>query len=975
MDVGQQYKDFIATKVLPIEELGCTLRELVHGPSGARVMHIENDDPENLFCLSFETLPYNSNGVAHILEHTVLCGSKKYPIKDPFFAMTRRSLNTFMNALTGADFTCYPAASQVEKDYYNLLEVYLDAVFHPELKKMSFLQEGHRLEFSDPKDPSSPLVWKGIVLNEMKGALMTAETRLWHGVMEHLVPDLTYSYVSGGDPWVIPTLTYEELLAFHEIYYHPSRCLFFFYGSFDLKKHLDFIAEKALAGIKKQEALPPIPKQERFSSPVYQTMPYPVGEADDLSKKAMISFAWLTVPVVDQEAVLALTVLDAILMETDASLLKLPLLQSGLCVSADAFMDTDMSEVPYVIICKGCRAQDASALEEALKKSLEKIIEEKISPRLVEAAIHQIEFARTEISGDQAPFGLTLFMRSALARQHGCPPENALMVHSLFDRLLAKCSDPDYLPGIIREHLLLNRHFVRLVMTPDPHLASEEVEREKKHLAELKERLAPEQAEAIVKQGEELALYQKGIEGQSIECLPKVSLTDVPVLARDFKLLRQNNVFSHDCFTNRIVYADLVLDLPHIPEEDLPYIQLLSSLIPEMGADSLTYTEALEYLQAHTGGLISGLSLHVQSSDSHVCRPAFLLRGKALHRKSKELFDIMKAFVSQPRLDEEKRVEELVMQIHTSLQSKLSRSALRYATQLALSGFSPAAKVSQMWHGLDYLKTIQGIAENLEVSKLIKKLKNVQELLLSGKNPHLVLACEGAMRKNLEKEGYFGLLDLPERAVNPWTGNYNVPPVQSQGRVIAAPVAFTCEAFKVCTYIHPHAPALSLAAHILDNKFLHPKIREQGGAYGCGANYTSMTGHFTFHSYRDPHIARTLKAFDASVAGVAAGKFDDRDLEEAKLGMIQQLDSPVAPGSRAAAAYVWLREGKTVEMRQKMRDALLGLTKKEVQLVVEKELLPKKGQGVVVSLAGRDLLEKENERMAPDRKPLPIFPI
>src|SRR3990167_5771332 len=225
--IGDKYRNFTFTKALPIEELQSILYELVHEPTGAQVMHIANDDSENLFCLSFQTLPTNSNGVAHILEHTVLCGSKKFPVKDPFFAMNRRSLNTFMNAMTGSDFTCYPASSQVEKDFYNLLEVYLDAVFFPELKELSFLQEGHRLEFENPNDPTTPLVYRGIVFNEMKGSLSSPETRLWHAIMKSLTPELPYAYNSGGSPDEIPSLTYEALKVFHQKYYHPSHCLFY----------------------------------------------------------------------------------------------------------------------------------------------------------------------------------------------------------------------------------------------------------------------------------------------------------------------------------------------------------------------------------------------------------------------------------------------------------------------------------------------------------------------------------------------------------------------------------------------------------------------------------------------------------------------------------------------------------------------------------------------------------------------------
>ena len=282
---GDQVGTFTAVKISPIDELKATLYELEHGPTGAQVMHIDCNDIENLFCISFQTLPKDSTGTAHILEHTVLCGSKKYPVKDPFFSMTRRSLNTFMNAMTGADFTCYPAASQVKQDFYNLLEVYLDAVFFPNLKKLSFLQEGHRLEFQKPKDLDSPLVYKGIVFNEMKGAMSAPEARLWNSLMENLTPNLPYAYNSGGDPKDIPKLTYQELKDFHKTFYHPSQALFFFYGNMPLKAHLDFIEKNALKSFVKKPPLAPILKQNRFSSPKsYRTL-YPLDEKKSDKKR------------------------------------------------------------------------------------------------------------------------------------------------------------------------------------------------------------------------------------------------------------------------------------------------------------------------------------------------------------------------------------------------------------------------------------------------------------------------------------------------------------------------------------------------------------------------------------------------------------------------------------------------------------------------------------------------------------------
>ena len=977
--VGDKYGDFVVTKCLPISELNCILRELEHVPSGATVMHIANDDPENLFCLSFKTYPKSSDGAAHILEHTVLCGSRRFPVKDPFFAMTRRSLNTFMNALTGSDFTCYPAASQVEKDFYNLFDVYIDAVFHPELKRMSFLQEGHRLEFADPQDPKTPLTIKGIVFNEMKGNLASADTRMWHAMMESLVPDLPYSFNSGGDPKDIPHLTYAQLVSFHEVYYHPSRCLFFFYGDLPLKRHLDFIADKALKNVPKQPPLPTIPRQKRFKKPVHREMHFPVSESDESDHRTIVSFGFLTAPLLNQEDVLALSVLDSVLMETDASLLKKLLLDTELCVHADAYMDAEMSEVPYVIVFKGCDPKNVEAIEKALKKSLETIIEQGIPSHLIDAAVHQLELSRLEIAGDHAPFGLTLFMRSALAKQHGADPENALMIHSLFEGLLSKIKDKGYLTGLMKKYILDNPHYVRLVMHPDRKLSQQETDQETTQLQELKTSLNEKQITDILNTAQELAEFQKHLETQSLECLPKVTLNDVNPIVRDFPLKHSRHgrvdIYHHDCFTNHILYADLSFDLPHVNVEDLPYVHLLTTLLSEIGSGDRTYSQNLEYILAHTGGVGAAAALHIQTSDSKMGRPLVNLRGKALDRKIDKLFVLMKDTLSRPRFDEKKRIEELIKQIREGQLNRLVRQALRYAVNLSVSGFSSPCHINETWYGLHYYKIIESISKNLsrELPKLIDKLLSLKEQLFTFYNPNLILSCSKEMFHDIQKANFYGITDLPSApSITPWKIDYPVEPITSQGRSISSQVAFTAQAYKSITYLHPHAPALTVATVLLDNKILHRKIREQGGAYGCGASYSSALGHFYLHSYRDPHIASTLNTFDLAIDEIAAGHFSEQDLEEAKLGIIQQFDAPISPGSRALTAYSWLRDGKTKEMRQEFRDRLLALTPKEMTHAVEAELKAKKGTGIIVSFAGKELLEKENALLA---NPLPILPV
>lgn len=972
--LGDSYGEFVLTKYCPIPELKCVLREVVHQPSLAHIMHIENGDQENLFCLSFRTLPTSSNGVAHILEHTVLCGSKKYPVKDPFFSMSRRSLNTYMNAMTGSDFTCFPAASQVEKDFYNLLDVYLDAVLHPELKPLSFLQEGVRLAFADPSNPASPLEFQGVVYNEMKGAFASSDTRLWHAMMRNLTPNLPYAHDSGGDPREIPQLTYQELIEFHETFYHPSRCLFFFYGNLPLKKHLDFLQERVLKAVRPLPPLPHLPKHTRFTRPVYQEVPYPTHEAHADDAKSILALGWLTAPLRQQEEVLALCLLDSILMDTDASPLKARLLKSGLCRQADAYIDVEMSEVPYILVCKGCQREVAEPLQSTIEQALREIAEEGIEPSLIDAALHQLEFNRSEIIGNHSPFGLTLFMRSGLVKQHGCEPESALMIHSLFQRLFEDLRDPNYLTGLIRTHLLDNPHKVRLTLYPDPQLTSKEAEEETKRLQEIAAHMTPQDAARIRNDMRELQEYQRRVECQSSSCLPKVTLDDVPLLTRNLPLhtLKIGNleVFHHECFTNGILYADLFFDLPEIADAELPYLQLFTTLWSELGAAGRSYEENLTLLHSHTGGISCHNSLYLQVEPPHAMKPALCIRGKALRRNQEKLLALMGDMVRAPHFEDTKRIEELILQLHTALKNRFSRNAMKYATHLALSGLSTAGHIQESWYGFRYYQTICSLVEASNPLSAVAILAQLKEKLLSCLHPHLVLCCDAQQFEALVKADFYGLPTVQSKPAPTWRGEYPVAPVPSQARLVASPVACTAQAYKAVPYLHPHAPALIVASFLMENVVLHPRVREEGGAYGCGATFSPMLEYFYFHSYRDPHLASTLKHFRTAIEQMAQGHFTDTHLEEAKLNAIQQLDAPIAPATRAIAAYSWWREEKTTHHRQALRDHLLSLDAREVSRVVAHEL-SEQTEAPFVSFTGKEMLDKEQPLL---HKQVAVFP-
>ncbi len=980
LTAGQVYHHFKVTKVTDIPELQCQLIELIHLPTGAQVMHIANDDPENTFCLSFQTIPQSSNGVAHILEHTVLCGSKKFPVKDPFFAMQRRSLNTFMNALTGADFTCYPAASQVPKDFYNLLDVYIDAVFHPHLNELSFLQEGHRLEFSIPNDPTSPLECKGIVFNEMKGALTSPNARLNEEISHLLFPNLTYGVNSGGDPHDIPKLSYQELCDFHKTYYHPSHCLFFFYGNLPLEGHLDFIAQNILNEVAPMPQIPPLPLQPRFKAPKRLEKGYPIAADEDTNDQTLIAFGWLTCHILEQQELLALNILEIILMDTDASPLKLALLKSGLCKQASCYMDDEISEVPFIISLKGCNAENAEALEKLIQSTLRGIILQGISLDLIENAIHQLEFHRSEITGDHAPFGLSLFMRSALLQQHGGDPENGLKIHSLFDEVRRRnLEDPTYLVGLIKKHLVENPHFVRIVLFPDKELAAKELAKEKEVLAAIQAKLTEQQQQEIVAKAAALAKFQQMQANENVDVLPKVTLHDIPHDVRSYDLHQEKignlEVFHHNCFTNDIVYADLVFDLPAVAEEDLPYVRLFTTILSQMGCGGRDYAQNLEFIQAHTGGIHASLTLNLQATDHTHYTPSLYIRGKALHRKAPNLFAMMHDLATSLDFSDIPRLREVIHKQYTALQSHFTQNALKYAINLSASGLDIPSKIANHWYGIDYFLKIKALAQDFHKhsEKLVEKLIFLKNTLLKTLHPHLIITADAHMYDTLRGHNFFNLHQLESKSAPKWKGNYPLTPCHSQGRVIASPVAFIGQVMNTVSYVHKDAAALNIASYLLENITLHTRLREQGGAYGGGAVSNAMSGNFYFYSYRDPNIVTSLEAFKFSVNELLKGRFDASDLEESKLEMLQSLDAPVAPGSRGELAYGWLREGKTTQMRQAFRERMLGLKKKEIIEAVKNHIAPQLEQAATVVFASKELLEKENGKLlAQGHKPFPI---
>ncbi len=944
---------FLIEKEVEIAEIGITLCLLRHKKTGARIVHLQNpEDPENVFAISLLTIPDSSNGVAHILEHTVLCGSKKYPVKDPFFSMTRRSLATFMNALTWPDHTCYPAASEVTQDFYNLLGVYLDAVFYPLLKKESFLQEGHRLAFTESED----LEYQGIVYNEMKGALSSPDSRIWEAIMEQLTPGLTYAHNSGGDPKEIPNLTYEQLRAFHAKFYHPSQALFYFYSNLPRGDLLSFLEEKCLSGFEKAEPLPELPLQPRFKAPVASTYYYPASKADEEAKEAIFTFALLTGSVTNSEDQLALMLLDAILFNNDASPVKRALLDSKLCTQADGYLSQGSTEVPYIIICKGCKQGSQGALWNVIRNSLEQLVKDGIEQGLVDSALHQLEFEKLEITGGSEPYGLSLAFRTLPLMHYGAAPEDGLLFVQQFKALRKSLEDSDFLPALIRRYFLENNHRADITFLPDSTLFEKESAAEKASLSKIEKELSPDRKTEIIQMAKKL---EKEEEDKSF-LLPMLHLSEVPESVKPYPITSSKSgniaLFHHKTVTNGIVYATLHTDMPELTHDELELFPLFLAIFTQVGVGKLSYKENLLRQEAKLGGISAKMDFFAQTADPQQWKPSFIVQGKSLSMNSKDLMEQMQEALLQTRFDESERISELILQIQESLTQRITKNAPGYARALALAGFSPMHATRNLWHGLPYFKKIGAITHDLNgnLPHVLATLTSIKSKLIA-RNPQMVISSSGADFETLNENHFYDLSEIKVAPGKLWTPTFRSEEIAAQRVQIPASVAFNCLGLPSISYSHADAPLLLLSSELMKLVTLHPKIREEGGAYGSDASYDPGSATFTFSSFRDPNIDKTFNVFKEAAESVAEGRFTDEQVSEAKLAILQDMDSPVAPGNRGNVGYSLLRSGKTETMRLAFRHKLLTASKQEIARAVKEHLLSQFASAIPISFAGKEL--------------------
>ena len=949
----------------PLERLDGAYLELVHERTGARHIHVECNDDNNAFAVFFPTVPKDSTGVAHILEHVVLAGSQRYPVRDPFFSMTRRSLATFMNAMTSADWTMYPFSTRNAKDFINLLDVYLDATFFPRLSEDSFKQEGIRFEFEDSADPKSGLRYKGVVFNEMKGALATPSAAVQRAIGRTLFPGLTYEHISGGDPEDIPNLTWEHLREFHATHYHPSNAYFYTYGNRPLEETLEIIERNVLSRFQRIEVDTRIPDVRRFTKPIKAVEPYPVTAGEDISKKSQALVAWVTVPTGDSFRQLSMKVLTEVLLSNAGSPLRKALIDSGLgtaMADGTGFQD-DYRESVFGAGLKDVASEDAEKVQQVVLDTLERIALAGVDQAQVDAAIHRLEFEKREHSNAGFPYALKMLFTALAPYYYGGDPYDALNFDLDLERLQKARAEGRFFENLIRAELLDNMHRVLLTIEPDPELEERKRRKELDRLAAIEASLSDEEKRRIVEEALHLKADQEA--KQDLSALPTLELSDIPmkfedVPSRDTRAGPAAIEFFPQP-TNGITYLDIRSDFATLSEEDKELLPLFSRILTQSGAAGQDYVQIASRVAAVTGGV--GAAAQVQSlAAQEDYLQSFVLSGRALDRNAKPFIDLLTDLTARLEL-EPKRLKDVIAEAATRLESSIAGLGFQFAILRAHSKLSSEGAINDQLQGIGMLHVMRRLArlDEEELGDLIKKLDGIRTRLFRAGAVRFVVTCEEGMVETLQPllAGLVGALPPGGPSGHP----EKPKPVEDapEARTAPVPVAFNVRIFKTVRYVNPDAPALLVLANYLRDTFLHRELREKGGAYGGFAQAGIGSGTFYFGSYRDPNIVRTYDVYDRAVKWVTGTEIDPEALKESILGAcgdVDPLESPDIKGRREATNRL---TGFTRVERERFKQRLLRVTADDLRRVAGAYLTV--ARPVQATVAGPELVEAARKEL------------
>ncbi|MEA1971390.1 MAG: insulinase family protein [Thermodesulfobacteriota bacterium] len=915
-----------------IVELKTRARFYRHVQTGAELLSMISDDENKVFGITFRTPPRDSTGVAHILEHSVLCGSRRYPVKEPFVEILKGSLQTFLNAFTYPDRTCYPVASQNAQDFYNLIDVYLDAVFYPRITPEIFQQEGWHYEM---EALDGPLVYRGVVFNEMKGANSSPDRLLAEYSQQSLFPDNTYGLDSGGDPTVIPELGYEQFRDFHRKYYHPSNARIFFAGDDDPEERLR-LTNDYLKDFQKIKVDSAISLQPRFDGPRRVVRSFAAG---DDSSRSMMTVNWMFSETKDAVTNMALHILGYILLGTPGSPLRKALIESGLGEDVTGGgLESELRQMFFSVGLKGIDDGKADAVEALILKTLEELSADGIEPEAVGAAVNTIEFGLRENNTGSYPRGLVLMLRAMTTWLYDGDPLTLLSFEPLMSEVKSRiASEKSFFADMIRKYFLDNPHRTTVIIEPDTNLKDEMDLAERQKLGVVRGSVSPEELENIFKNAEQLKKNQEAPDSpDALATIPILKLADLEKKNRIIPLAvldeKGATVLYHDISTNGIVYVETGLNLRSLPRKYVQYIPLFSRALLEMGTKKEDYVEISRRIDRKTGGVHPSLFISEVKNTGDVEARLFLC-GKAMLPQVRDLFDIIRDLLIDVRLDNRERFRQMVLEEKARQEQQLIPGGHQAVNLRLRAHFSKAGWLAEQLNGVSYLFFLRELAGRIDKDwpSVHAALEEIRSILVRHENMLFNITVDETEWEKVRPHlaGFAGKIPAgPVGTESDIDGDLlvdmNIP--GHEGLIVPSQINYVGKGANIYRAGYTYHGSIRVITRYLRTSWLWDRVRVRGGAYGAFCSFDKFSGVLTFLSYRDPNLLKTIEAFDETAGFLRNCNLGDDELTKGIIGAIGDMDAYMFPDARGYTSMVHYLTGNTEEDIQRVRDEILSTT-------------------------------------------------
>ena len=919
-------------------------------------IHLDSKSDEKVFMVAFRTIPEDSTGVAHILEHTALCGSKKYPVRDPFFMMIRRSLNTFMNAFTSSDWTAYPFATQNDKDFNNLLSVYLDSSFFPNLDELDFLQEGHRLEFSESNNLDSDLEIKGVVFNEMKGAMSSISSQLWHGLSRHLYNSTTYKHNSGGDPENIIDLTHDYLVDFHKKHYHPSNATFFTFGNVNPAEIQEFINKNVLENFEPSDEIIGVKNEDRISEPKTITEYYnPMPEDED---NHHVVLSWLLGESHNPVELLESYLVSNILLDNSASPLRKTLENTklGKSLSPLTGLEADHKELVFAAGLEGVGSNKQIEVEKLILDCLKDVVSKGISEELVQSSLHQLEIKQREITGSGMPYGLQIMLSCLPACIHNDDPLKVLDLDSSFDLIKESLKKERYIEQLIEDKIINNQHRINYCLAPDINFNSKKEKKIQEKISEKSKNLSANDKKRIIELAKNLKARQE--KSDNPEILPKVTKEDIPKsreYAKSQSFEDDNKNFYYKVGTNGITYHSIILPCDPLTQDEFKIASLFTNTLTDVGIGDKSYEDIQKIQSAVTGGISASFTL-IPNENQSAHSLGLKITSKSLEENENKMQDLMIDTAKNSNFSDKNRIKDMLNFISSDNEKSLIQNGHVLSMSNAAAQINNISSTNDFASGLNFITNTNSLSKNIEKDS---NLDQYIEILNSIKNKICPIPSYSftASSLNLDQSQINFSFDNQDNGFN--VQNYFDIQQESIGWITGAQVTYCAEAFPTVDFFHDDAPVLSVLGAVLRNGYLHSAIREKGGAYGSGAMQDSNNRVFKFFSYRDPRCSETFEEFKKSREW-SLKNISQEQLDEGILGIISSIDKPLSPFGEAMSDFSMNLDKKDLEARLRIRSLVKNCTLDDLINVSQKYLFNESKRSIIAGENYVDEMKKMN---------------